>query len=63
MEVTMLEKMKSKFQEYEFPFSESLQFIFSRNLLGLKQAYTVCLSMDAGTDFFGVANSCQPAAT
>jgi hypothetical protein len=31
--------------------------------LVLKQAYTVCLSMDAGTDFFGVANSCQPAAT
>jgi len=33
-----------------------------KDKLDLKQAYTVCLSMDVEADFFGAANSCQPVA-
>jgi hypothetical protein len=34
MEMTMLEKMKTKFMEFGYDFPNALQFIFSHNLLG-----------------------------
>lgn len=38
-------------------------FCWPMYVLVLKQAYTVCLSMDSRASFFGATNLCQPAAT